>query len=77
MGLVIFDSPPRRRVSVNSHGPRRGSTLAIEWVGDGDDHRNDTVGANVSDDDDNAGNGSGTITPERAISLSPLHYRRT
>ncbi|KIR56107.1 Grx4 family monothiol glutaredoxin [Cryptococcus gattii Ru294] len=31
VGLVIFDSPPRRRVSVNSHGPRRGSTLAIEW----------------------------------------------
>ncbi|KIR36820.1 Grx4 family monothiol glutaredoxin [Cryptococcus deuterogattii CA1014] len=31
VGVVIFDSPPRRRASVNSHGPRRGSTLAIEW----------------------------------------------
>lgn len=77
VGVVIFDSPPRPRVSVNSHGPRHGSTLAIEWVGDGDDHRNDTVGVNVSDDDDNAGNGSGTITPERPISLSPLQCRRT
>lgn len=37
---------------------------------------NDTVGVNVSDDDDNAGNGSGTITPERPISLSPLQCRR-
>lgn len=77
VGVVIFDSPPRRRASVNSHGPRRGSTLAIEWVGDGDDHRNDTIGVNVTDDDDNTGNGSGTITPERPISLSPLQCRRT
>lgn len=77
VGVVNFDSPPRRRVSVNSHGPRHGSTLAIEWVGDGDDNRNDTVGVNVPDDDDNAGNGSGTVTPERPISLSPLQCRRT
>lgn len=71
VGVVIFDSPPRRRVSVNSHGPRRGSTLAIEWVGDGDDNHNDTVGVNVPDDDDNTGNGSGTIHLN-AQSLYPL-----
>lgn len=84
VGVVIFDSPPRRRISGNSHGPRRGSALANEWVrggdcdGDDHDHRNDTVGVNVSDDDDN-GNGSGNVLPERTISRipSPLQCRRT
>lgn len=84
VGVVIFDSPPRRRISGNSHGPRRGSALANEWVrggdcdGDDHDHRNDIVGVIVSDDDDN-GNGSGNVLPERTISRipSPLQCRRT
>lgn len=84
VGVVTFDSPPRRRISGNSHGPRRGSALANEWVrggdcdGDDHDHHNDTVGVNVSDDDDN-GNRSGNVTPERTISRipSPLQCRRT
>lgn len=84
VGVVTFDSPPRRRISGNSHGPRRGSALANEWVrggdcdGDDHDHHNDTVGVNVSDDDDN-GNRSGNVTPERTISRipSPLQCGRT